>query len=190
MTTLVPFLYRPPWVNLSGVLGNTSYTSVQTLALLPFSQALNIQEFNFVAPLTGGISGIIATFIAKTSSNTTLEVQLLKAGFPVGDVKTVVLNPTDTTVILGGSSDEWGTTWVSADINNTLFGIRITALGIGTTYVKDLDLSVNLIPALENFNWVGSYEQSNMALTTLALDAAGNMWKEDVINNPGFSPSR
>src|SRR5271157_1450477 len=184
-TTLIPLPNQNPWVNLSGVLGNTSYTSVVNTALSQTSQSLNIQQFNFVAPLTGGISGIIVTFVARTSSNTTLEVQLLKAGIPIGNTKTVILNPTDTTVILGGSSDEWGTTWVSADINNTTFGVRITALGIGTTFVKDLDISVNLIPALENFNWIGSYEQSNMALTTLALDAAGNMWKEDVINTPG-----
>jgi hypothetical protein len=52
------------------------------------------------------------------------------------------------------------------------------------TYVGDLDLTTYITAALENFNWIGSYEQNNQSLYTLALDAAGNMWLENVIQNP------
>jgi hypothetical protein len=35
-----------------------------------------------------------------------------------------------------------------------------------------------------NFNWVNSFSQ-NTGLSTIALDASGTLWKEDVTNNPG-----
>lgn len=40
-------------------------------------------------------------------------------------------------------------------------------------------------PALVNFNYVKSYIQNNDQTYTLALDAAGIVWREDVTNAPG-----
>src|SRR6202041_3402414 len=37
----------------------------------------------------------------------------------------------------------------------------------------------------QNFNWVGSYVESIGQINTLALDALGNIWSENVTSNPG-----
>jgi hypothetical protein len=56
---------------------------------------------------------------------------------------------------------------------------------LGTTFINDLDIIVFLIPGLTNFNYVKSYIQDNNQIDTLALDASGLLWKEDVTNAPG-----
>ena len=149
------------------------------------SGALLSQNYSFVVSISSGVSGFVTSFKAYSSANTTAIFQLLQNGIPEGLPKTVQLTTVPTVYQLGGPEDPWGYPWSAANVNSATFGIQITASGTGITYVGDLDITANITPALENFNWVGSYEQNNMALTTLALDAAGNMWKEDVINNPG-----
>jgi len=147
--------------------------------------ALLDQGFGFSIPSTSGISGFNATFKAYSSASTSVHLQMLQSGVPVGTPKTVLLNTTPTLYNLGGPQDLWGNLWSFANVNSPTFGVQITASGVGTTFIGDLDITTFITTALENFNWVGTYEQNNMALTTLALDAAGILWKEDVINNPG-----
>ena len=165
-------------VSLNGLTVTVFYTLPAT------SETLNAQGFGFSITTTAGISGIGVSFISYTDSDTTVSMQLLLAGMPVGDVKTVVLTTTPTVYSLGGPIDTWGSVWSAASVNSPQFGVQITANGVGTTFAGDLDMIVYVTTALENFNWVASFEQANAALTTLALDAAGNMWVEDVINNP------
>lgn len=154
------------------------------------SGALNNQGFSFAIALTNGISGFGVSFMAYSTpvspaSPTTLTLQLLQNGVPEGTPKTVTLTSTPTVYNIGGPDDPWGYLWSAADVNSQTFGVQITASGSGTTYVGDLDITPFITAALENFNWFGSYEQNNGALSTLALDAAGNIWIENVISNPG-----
>ncbi len=150
------------------------------------TDTLNAQGFGFSVALTSGISGFTTTFSAFTSTDTEVQVQMLQNGVPRGLPKTLQLTTTSTVYTLGGSEDDWGYLWAAQDVNSPGFGLQLTAEGVGTTYVGDLDLVTYITPALSNFNWIGSYEQNNAALTTLALDADGIIWKEDAINNPGF----
>lgn len=154
------------------------------------SDVLINQAFSFGIALTNGISGFNVTFRAYSaptnpSAPTTLTLQLLQSGVLVGTPKTVTLTTVPTLYSLGGPEDQWGNLWSAANVNSTQFGVQLTASGSGTTFAGDLDITTYITAALENFNWIGSYEQNNEALHTLALDAAGNMWIEDVINNPG-----
>ena len=149
------------------------------------TEVLTVTGFAFAVPLTSGVSGFTTTFQAWSSASTSLVLQLLQAGLPVGTPKTVQLTTTPTVYSIGGPDDPWGDLWSAANVNSVQFGIQLTAEGVGTTYASDLDITTSITPALTNFNWIGSYEQNNMALTTLALDANGIIWKEDVINNPG-----
>lgn len=164
-------------------LNNLVVTVYYTLAVA--SETLLDQGFAFAISLTSGISGFGMSFKAYSSAATSASFQLLVNGVPTGDIKTVTLTTTPTVYQLGGAGDPWGYVWSPANVNSTLFGVQIVANGIGQTFVGDLDILTYIIPALENFNWIGSYQQNNELLTTLALDAAGNLWREDATNNPG-----
>lgn len=149
------------------------------------SGALLVQTFSFAVSLTSGVSGFGATFMAYSSAATQITLQLLQNGVPVGTPKTQQLTTTPTLYTLGVPSDLWGTLWSPANVNSNAFGVQLTASGTGTTHAGDLDITTYVTPSLTNFNWIGTYEQNDGALTTLALDADGNMWAENVLSNPG-----
>lgn len=164
-------------------LNNLVVTVYYTLAIS--SDSLLDQGFAFSVSLSSGISGFGVSFRAYSSAATVATFQLLVNGVPTGNIKQVPLTTIPTIYSIGGSNDPWGYVWSPANVNSTQFGVQVVATGIGQTFVGDLDITTFITPALENFNWIGSYQQNNAALTTLALDAAGNLWKEDAINNPG-----
>jgi hypothetical protein len=178
-------------VSLKAATSGAGTVSVNSVTLTVYytasatSGSLLDQGFAFAVALTSGISGFGVSFKAFSSASTSVTLQLLQAGLPIGTPKTVALNTTATLYTLGGPEDPWGTLWSAGNVNSTLFGVQITASGTGTTSIGDLDVITYIITALENFNYVGSFEQNNSALTTFALDAAGDLWKEDVSNNPG-----
>jgi hypothetical protein len=151
----------------------------------PESEALNDTQFNFSIPSTSGISGFGVTFQAYSSAATTVSMQLLKDGVPVGNPETQVLTTAPTVYTLGSPFDLWGSTWLASDVNNTNFGVQITASGNGITSIQDVDILTYLTPGLSNFNYIKSYIQNNDQIDTLALDSSGILWKEDVTNNPG-----
>ena len=149
------------------------------------SEALNAQSFTFVIPLTSGISGFGATFQAYSTNATTVTLQLLQNSIAVGTPKSQVLNTVPTIYSLGSSNDLWGSTWLASDVNLSTFGLQITVSGTGTTFINDVDMLTYITPALENFNYIKSFIQNDGQIDTLALDAAGIMWIEDVTNNEG-----
>jgi hypothetical protein len=149
------------------------------------SEALNAQSFIFTVPLTSGISGFGVSFQAYSTGGTTVTLQLLKAGVLVGTTKTQVLTSVPTIYSLGVSNDLWGSTWLASDVNVSSFGVQIVVSGTGTTFINDVDILTYITPALENFNYIKTYIQNDGQIDTLALDAAGIMWKEDVTNNEG-----
>jgi hypothetical protein len=169
----------------TGTLWVNSATITVYYTLAATSGPLLDEGFAFAVALTSGISGFGVSFKAFSSASTVVTLQLLQAGLPVGTPKSVTLNGVSTLYNLGGPEDLWDTLWSAGNVNSTQFGVKITTSGTGTTSIGDLDVITYITPALENFNYVGSFEQNNSALTTFALDAAGDLWKEDVNNNPG-----
>lgn len=165
--------------------------SVNTLTVTVYyttassSEALQETVFTFSIPSSSGLSGFGIAFEAFSSAASTISFQLMKNGEPVGDIKQQVLSTVPTVYSLGSALDSWGTSWTFADVNNTSFGLQIVASGLGTTFVRDVDIISYLTPGLENFNYIKSYVQDNGQTDTLALDAAGIMWMEDVTNAEG-----
>jgi hypothetical protein len=149
------------------------------------SQVLQTTGYVFSVPATAGSTGFGVTFQAFTTAANTLSVQLLQNGVAVGQPKLVPLTSTPTVYSLGAANDPWGSVWNYALINNTNFGVAITASGVGTASVNDLDILAYITPAQVNFNYVKSYIQNDGQIDTLALDASGLMWKEDVTSAPG-----
>jgi hypothetical protein len=166
---------------------NVNGLTVTVYYTLPDSDELLAQTFNFVLNPSTGITGIETTFLASSSTgNSSVIVQLTKNGVPVGTPITQALTTTPTVYSLGSNLDLWGTTWLYSDINSLGFGVSYVATGQGITSVSDGDLVVFITPGLTNFNYVKTYIQNNNQINTLALDAAGNIWLENVTSNPGI----
>lgn len=155
-----------------------------TYVLANSTTALNATGFVFAVPSTIGVTGFGATFQAYTAGSSSLSLQLLKNGVPVGQPIVQPLTSTPTIYSVGGANDLWGSTWFYSDVNNVQFGVQITASGEGGAGVNDLDVLAYVTPALTNFNYVKSFIQNNGQTYTLALDNSGIMWIEDVTNDP------
>lgn len=174
--------YVSPSSTLTFQANSLSVTVHYTTAL---SDKLNATNFTFVAPPTIGVTGIGVSFQAFSSAATQVVMQLLKNGVAVGDPKVETLTTVPAIYTLGAAGDLWGSTWLYSDINSTTFGVQITAAGAGTTSVNDVDMLVYVTAGLDNFNYVKTYVQDNGHIDTLALDASGILWQEDVTDVPG-----
>lgn len=149
------------------------------------SEVLSTSGYAFTVPSTAGITGVGVTFQAYTSASSSVSVQLLRNGVAVGTAKTQTLTTTPTIYTLGGSSDLWSYVWLYSDIDNPSWGVAVTSNNNGTTFINDLDAIVYVTPAQVNFNYVKSYIQDNGQTYTLALDASGLLWQENVTSAPG-----
>jgi predicted CxxxxCH...CXXCH cytochrome family protein len=97
------------------------------------SHYINAQNFGFAIPAGATINGItveIEKNAAAASRVKDVEVKLVKAGVIQTTNKADTTNfwgTTDAYASYGGSADLWGTTWSDTDINNTGFGVVISA---------------------------------------------------------------
>lgn len=109
--------------------------SYATISIAAHSNSGDIQAkaFGFTIPLSATVLGITATVIrgdmtggGSISDN---DVTLLKAGVAAGSNLAAIGvwgAPPDPHTY-GGSSNLWGTTWTPSDINNSGFGIQVSA---------------------------------------------------------------
>jgi hypothetical protein len=77
----------------------------------------------------------------------------------------------------------------SVDASSLQFNITATEnsfAGPANFYIYAIQLLVFLTPnPSANFTWIKTYQQTDGEVDTLALDAAGRLWDEDVDTNPG-----
>lgn len=149
------------WANPTDVTGAAGYATVSVHSISPSpgatSGTLFATNFSFSLGLTEIITGITVTleaFVSATGGfNRLIVAQLLKNGSPVG---TPISNPAPTvsgTLTFGGSADSWGTTFQSNDLNQSTWGVQITAYqnSIGSltrTYsVRNVNVTVNGVVA-------------------------------------------
>lgn len=120
------------------------------------------------------------------ASNGTLYVQMVKAGGLVGNIESIALPTTNGFVSLGGSTDLWGTTWGPTDVNSPSFGLEVwcTAPDSETVSLDYIEIILYSTPVNANFNGIVTAELNQTDQITLALDANGLTWKEDVTNAP------
>ena len=105
---------------------------------------------------------------------------------------TIQLPLTDNCVTVGSPTETWGwgINFNPALLNNPLFGVDIQAFapdGQQTTFdIYSVTATAWLTPGPpQRFHYVKSYEQTDGDLNTLALDASGTIYQEDVVNAPG-----
>ncbi len=152
---------------------------------------IEVTQFAFNVPTTSsnpvGIQAIVKGF---ASAPATVELQLLKNGSPIGAVRTATLNVGSATpVSLGSATDLWGSGWANTDFNNTNFGVQITASALSgsatTASLGFVTLQVFYSSGSSNFNYVTTFEDAFGNIETLAIDAMGQWWVEDVNSAPG-----
>lgn len=160
---------------------------------LPQSNVLQGSNFNFNIPATDSITGLqVELFGHQTSlsSDAVLSVNLL---LPNGTTSPRILAgqlpSADGELVLGVSSELWNSIITPAMLNNPNFAVQVTASAPGGEIVSFLLYAVKVKAFVspsppQNFNYIKTYEQTS-ALDTLALDAGGTLWQEDVLNNPG-----
>lgn len=149
----------------------------------PPSTPLSIEQFGFSVPASANPQGFQIAINGYSISPAFVDVQMIKAGVPVGNVETIALPVGSPAIVtLGGINDLFGTTWTFADLNNTQFGVQITVAAGSSTfiYIGYTTLTVYFTPTQQNFNYVTTFEDNFQNIRTLALDNTGQWWVEQV----------
>jgi hypothetical protein len=167
----------------------TATGTVVTQDVGPLTDAIDVTGFTFNVPSTTRPQGFKIPIKAYASAACSLNVQMLKAGVPVGTAETQALNIGSPTILdFGSITDLFGANWLYSDLNNTDFGFRITASSntAATVHVGYATLSPYLLPAACNFQYVTTFTAQDGSIRNIAIDANGNFWYEDLTNNPGI----
>ena len=179
-----------PSITFSGASpGNDAVGTVtlQTLdSMFALSSVLDVEDFALAITAAYQINGIGVIVKGFAPSGATVFAQLLKNGVPVGSIESAALPAVDGYVTLGAPTDLWGSPWLNTDTDSPEFGVNLmvgsdTASDVSLDYVEIL---VYGSPQNANFNGIGSVNLNQTDQTTLALDANGLTWKEDVSNAP------
>lgn len=161
------------------------------LATKPASQILQASNFHFNIPVTETILGVQVEVSGKQTAqpaDALLTANLKQAdGTKSSKSFSAPLPLGDGQIALGSPIESWGLQLTPALLNSPDFAAQIVAnaLALQTFSVYAVKLKVWTSPdPPTNFNFVKTYEQTNGKVDTLALDANGILWDEDVIGNP------
>lgn len=136
---------------------DSSYSTANSLASGEISNYLKVTNYGFNIPLDATILGIKIDISRKASFADRIkdqEVKIVKEGSIIGtnQASTTAWSNTDFIASYGGSSDLWGQSWTSADINTLDFGLVLavtnTGAGSRTASVDNIKITVTYtIPA-------------------------------------------
>lgn len=163
------------WSSPSNAYSPTLYASASGTSVGP----LTVTQFTF--NVTQPVIGIEVTLNASCNTAGTITAQLVSEGYTAGIPKTE--NCPVTT--FGGTSDLWG---AQLNVNDTTFGVQFTAasgLPLASFLLNSVSITLYLANSSVNFQYVKSFVASNGDIKTLAIDAGGEWWVEDVTNDPG-----
>lgn len=159
--------------------------TIQSPDIPLISDQLSLTQFGFTVPSTSSILGI-AVNVKGFAPNSTLFAQMLKGGTAVGNTYSIALPTSNAFVMLGGPIDTWGEMWDFTAIDATGFGVLLWVVA-GSAQTVSLDYCDILIyGSASSSNFLGLMDANLDAtdLVTLALDATGLVWEEDVTNAP------
>jgi hypothetical protein len=140
---------------------------------------LACRGFGFSIPTGAIVQGIKTTIKRKADANPGFEdlnVFLLVAGSAAGSNKAIAGNwsTSDVYVDYGGTTDTWGRAWTPAEINDSLFGIVLTALcnvGGSTAFVDYVEITVYYTLAAEVTSTIAATTTFGNATITHAFNA-------------------
>ncbi|MBA0086798.1 MAG: hypothetical protein HRJ53_17595, partial [Acidobacteria bacterium Pan2503] len=154
------------------------------------SQILQASNFAMTIPSTTAILGMaIEVSGHQTSNDPSAQITVSLPGIPTAPVFTTQLPAADGTITFGGIGTNWGVPITPALVNNSAFAVNVVAQVAGNVSANFSIYSINLRLWLApspsgNFNWIHTYQQTDGEIDTLALDANGFLWDEDVDTNP------
>jgi hypothetical protein len=173
----------------SGPSGTVSANITQCYIPVPTlgTDDLNTTQYGFNLPTTASVTGIQVDLTGYGVGGSSASLQLMKNGVPVGTPKIITLPVISGVTTFGSLSDTWGAPWLYSDINNPNFGVQITGVGTFTAEVllDYITVTIGISAQSTNFNFITTFVAQNKAVKNLALDGDGNLWVEDVTNNPG-----
>lgn len=151
------------------------------------TDAIHVEEFGFSVPSSATPQGFEISVLGYSSAPSMLNIQLLKAGVPAGDIRNVALQNTPTTVMVGGINDLFGASWIYSDLNNTDFGVRlsVSSPNLTTVFVGYTTVTAFFTPTQENFNYVTTFEDDFGNIKNISLDDTGQFWVENLTTDPG-----
>jgi hypothetical protein len=174
-----------PWINPNYILlADGNFTTSAAVSPLT-TDTIQVTNYNFTMPSSATVAGVLVKPLGF-APGTTVYAQLLKAGVAVGNIYSATMPTSNASVTLGGISDLWGTSWLYTDIDATGFGVQLWGVctSPATVALDACPITVYASEAQTNFLGLLSANLSSTDLTTLALDAMGLAWQEDVTNNP------
>jgi len=136
------------WVNPNNALADDGAVATATLTpTTTLSHTLKITSFGFA--ISGTVVGIKVEVKADLSrlpaASAWLQTFLYKGGTQTGTVKSVNLANTSLNYFsMGSSTDLWGTSWTSTDINAATFGVGVI-VGYPATLNSNLTINVDAI---------------------------------------------
>lgn len=165
---------------------NNATGTVVTKAVAQTSDNIRLTNFTFAVPANYQIKGFEVS-IKGFAPSATVYAQLLKGGVLVGASESIALPTSNGTVTLGTQTDLWGSTWLYSDVDSPNFGceIWVNASAAETVSLDFAEITVFGTPPAANFNGITEANLNETDQVTLALDANGLTWKEDVTNSPG-----
>jgi hypothetical protein len=174
-----------PWLTPNNILAADGSFTTSTVLTDLTTDTIQVTNFNFTMPSSATSQGILVG-VKGYAPGTTVFAQLLKAGVPVGDIKSEVMPTSNDFVFFGDNSDLWGEAWLYTDIDATGFGVQHwgTAIAPATVALDFCQITIYASEAQTNFLGLMSADLNSTDLTTLALDAMGLVWAEDVVNAP------
>lgn len=149
------------WSSTSNVINSDDSRAVSSSALPSigsYTDYIVITNFGFSVPASSLIDGIQVNVERRSSSHTTAigdnSIRLVKAGSVVGDNKAAggPWANYDINAAYGGAADLWGETWSPADVNNSGFGVAISAqllFGLaGSAEIDNVTITISSTAAL------------------------------------------
>lgn len=162
------------WANPANAFSTTLYASASGNAV----GAIDLTQFGFDISLP--VIGITVNLNGKCNTGGSITAQLLQGGVPIGSPKTGYCPLSS----LGG----WDALWdAEPNVNDTTFGVRFTAdsiFNLASFLLNKVSITLTLAASATNFQYVKSFPSSDGTLRTLAIDAEGEWWVEDVTNDP------
>jgi hypothetical protein len=162
-----------------------SYASISPVNV---ANTLTLTAFVESIPDTSSITGSLLTLYGFASAPCDLTAQLLVAGSPVGDIKTVTVPTAVGPFTIGATDDGWNAFLTAAQANGSTFGVQLSAVSTGfdlaTVFLDFAELEIGLTTGQSNFQFITTFTAQDGTVKNLSLDADGNFYVEDVTNNP------
>jgi hypothetical protein len=138
------------WTSASNAQTSDNSYATSVLLLGQVTNYLKVTNLGFGIPTDASIAGITVnverstTVLNATQDNS---IKLAVSSSPVGDDKASAnLWPTaDATATYGSATDLWGTTWTPSQINDSTFGVEISAIADlgGTAQIDYVTITVD-----------------------------------------------